>query len=134
MKTLIVVFVFITGAGCATASPIDFLIPTPVMPITTNYLGHITPPKVNRLFHSLRDTKNETALLEVRKVELDALYQVAKVGNGVIIETFDPISTAVWASLLAVAAGAGLAIPAPGTRARIQLAGEKDPAEFAKTK
>jgi hypothetical protein len=121
MKILIVLTLFLL-TGCASASPLDFLIPTPVLPVTTNYLGHITPPKMNRIYHSLRDTKNETALLEVRKTELDALYMVAKTGNGLVEDTFDPISDMLWIALLGATGGTCLAIPKPGTKAKIERA------------
>lgn len=120
-------------AGCASASPIDFLIPTPVVPATTNYLGHVTPPKMNGMYHSLRDSKNEKALLAVRKVELDALYQVADNSNGLVIAAINPISTGLWALILAGAASIGLITPKPGTAAKIREAGLKDPEEFKKS-
>lgn len=131
-KILILLTLPLLLTGCALASPIDFLIPTPTVPVATNYLGHITPPKMNGMYHSLRDTKNETALLEVRKVELDALYMVAKTGNGLVEETFDPLSTVAWGALLAAAVAAGLVTPSPGTRAKIRAAGTQDPEEFKK--
>jgi hypothetical protein len=121
MKILLILSLVIV-TGCASASPIDFLIPTPTVMVTTNYLGHITPPRMNFLYHSLRDTKNETALLEVRKSELDALYMIAKTGNGLVEETFNPISSLAWTLLLGATGAAGLLTPKPGTKAKLDQA------------
>jgi hypothetical protein len=126
MKRLLLLLIILLS-GCAAASPIDFLIPSPTMGVTTNYLGHVTPPKMNGIYHSLRDTKNETALLEVRKAELDALYFIAKTGNGLVAETFDPISSALWVGLLGAAGAAGLFVDKPGTKKRIDVAKAEQP-------
>jgi hypothetical protein len=125
-------FIFILAGvlmvgGCASASPIDFLIPTPTMGVTTNYLGHITPPKMNRFYHSLRDTKNEKAMLPVRKAELDTLYEISRVGNGLVEATYDPVSNGAWALLLLGAGALGLTIPTPGTKSKIEAALKSPP-------
>ena len=123
-KKLIILFVVtaFTLVGCASGSPIDFLIPTPKSPATDVYLDHVQIGKVNWFYHSLSDTKIESKLLNVRRLELQAMYQVAKVSNEAIIEVADPISNAVFGGLIALAGGAGIMIPRPQEKSKIKEA------------
>ena len=130
MIKLLAILSILGVVGCASASPIDFLIPTPKAPATDEYLGHVQVGKVNRMYHSLSDTKIERRLLDVRKVELQALYSVAKVSNDAIIDFADPISTAAFGALIALAGGAGIMIPRPQEKSKINEAGMTDSREF----
>ena len=113
--------------GCVSASPIDWMVPTPVNPIATNYLGHTKLPNINFMFHSLKDTKIESRLFELRKLELDALYNLSVESNKAIIATYDPISDGLWSLLILAAGGLGLSIPKPGTKARVNEALHQEP-------
>ena len=115
--------------GCTSATPIDFLIPTKKpSPATQEYLGHLMPTNsVNRLYHSLSDTKYEKMLVPLRDAELRGLKVVAQ-GE---LEFIDKVGTAtsngIWGGLVGLAGLLGWQIPRPQEKAKVIEALHKDP-------
>jgi len=130
--SLIKSFAFVTlilSAGCASATPIDFLIPTKApSEATTEYLGHLYPDyKSNKLYHSLSDTKFEKAMVPIRKMELQGLYYAAKGELDFIDMVGSKMSGAAWTGISALLLAAGIAVPKPGTQAKIDKAKSEFP-------
>ena len=124
MRFILILAGVLMVSGCATASPIDFLIPTKKpSEATTEYLGHLYPDyKTNRLYHSLSDTKFEKAMVPIRKMELQGLYYAAKGELDFIDMAGSAASNGVWGLLLVGAGALGLTIPTPGTKSKIDAA------------
>ncbi len=129
MKTLIVILFTTLVTGCV-ASPIDFLIPTKKpTPATQEYLGHLYPTNnVNRMYHSLSDTKYEKMLVPLRDAELKGLKVVAQGELEFIDAVGTTTSNALWGLIVTGAGAMGLFIDKPGTKARIDKAKAEDPA------
>ena len=121
MKTLSLLLIIAALSGCAGASPIDFLIPTrKPTPATEEYLGHLySTNNVNRMYHSLSDTKFEKALVPLRKAELEGLAMVAKGELDFIDAVGTMASNGVYGAIVAVAGMVGLNLPRPKEKALI---------------
>lgn len=133
IKKFIIVAIFtVTLVGCASGSPIDFLIPTKTpMLVTKDYLGMLyTTNSVNKMYHSLSDTKIEKHLIELRKVQLQGSYVVAKGEIALIEELGDRMSTGAWLGITAVLGAAGIMVPRPQEKTKINKAGLTDSREF----
>ena len=127
MKYILLYTVLITG--CATASPVDFLVPTRQLPATQEFLGKASPPKAF-LYHSLADTKIEKAMLKARLEIYKGQYELARVGNEVVVTMADPLSNLAWGAILLLLTSLGIAVPKPGTAAKITEAGNMKPEDF----
>ena len=132
MKLLLLLTVLV--AGCASAGPLDLLTPTKrPSGAYREYMGHLyTTNTANGVYHSLVDTTFEKNMVNVRKMELEGLRFAAK-GETELIEGIGKMmSNGAWAGLSALLIAGGIALPAPGTKAKIQEAGQTDPNEFIK--
>lgn len=118
-------------SGCASASPIDIAIPTAKPSIaTTEYLGHLAPKGyANGLYHSLIDTKIESALVPVRKMELQGLHMAAKGETDVIEAIGSKFSNGIWGGATALLIAAGYMTPRPQEKSKISEALNADPPE-----
>jgi len=128
MKTFIPLG-FLLLAGCASASPIDFLIPTRGLPASEAFLAEAQPPSCF-VYHNLADTKIERKLMRARMELYKGQYEVAKVGNDAVIAVAEPLSNLAWGGIVALLGACGLMIPKPGTAARVKQAGAMNPDEF----
>lgn len=130
MKMKIIALLFITGllTGCASGSPVDFLIPTKKSPVAKEYLGHLNLTNdVNHVYHSLSDTKLENQLIEIRKLELQGLYLVNKKYNELMVQTAEPFSNALWIGITMLLTSAGIMVPRPQEKAKVIEALHKEP-------
>ena len=119
--------------GCASASPIDILIPTTKPSVaTTEYLGHLTPAGyANGMYHSLIDTKIEKGLIPVRKMELQGLHLAAK-GETELIDYFgSKFSNGIYGGITALLVACGYMAPRPQEKAKVAEALLKSPTHEA---
>jgi len=130
MKTLIVILFTTLVTGCV-ASPIDFLIPTKKpTPATQEYLGHLYPTNnVNRMYHSLSDTKYEKMLVPLRDAELKGLKVVAQGELEFIEAVGTTTSNALWGLAGVALTALGWQLPSPREKAKVVEALHKKPPE-----
>lgn len=123
MKVLAAIILMGAAAGCQ-ATPIDILIPTrKPSPPTKEFLGHMCPTNyVNGMYHSLLDTKIEEAFVPLRQMELQGLYYVAKGETGLIAEMGTNASNMIWGGITAALTAAGIMIPRPQEKHRVEAA------------
>ena len=133
MKHLATVLILALGLiGCASATPIDFLIPTRQLPESERFLAEALPPSCF-LYHNLADTKIEKKLMRARLEVYKGQYELARVGNEAVIAFAEPLSNLAWGGILAALAAAGIMVPKPGTTAKIKQAGAMPPDQFKET-
>lgn len=128
MKNMIIVGLFLAICGCANGSPIDFLIPTRKLPESERFLNEAQPPSCF-FYHNLADTKIEKKLMRARLEMYKGQYELARVGNEAVITFADPISNLAWGGIVAGLAAAGIMVPKPGTKAKIDQARALPPKE-----
>jgi hypothetical protein len=114
---------------------LDIFIPTRRGVVTKEYLGHLAYDKpANLMYHSLVDTKAERELIKIRKKELIGM-EVAASGESALIDSgASVVSDGLWMGLTGLLGVAGIMIPTPGTRARVEAAGRMSPEDFDKIK
>ena len=128
MKHLSILLVLFL-AGCASATPIDFLIPTPKPSHPSQmFLGDLySTNKVNKMYHSLADTKREKAMVPLA----DALMTGYKIVAQAELEYYDKVGTnasnGLWGLIVAGAGLMGWQIPRPQEKAKVTEALHKQP-------
>lgn len=124
---LLIPFLFIVG--CVGASPIDFLIPTrEPTDATEEYLGHLYPTNnVNRMYHSLSDTKYKKMLVPLREAELKGLQVVAKGELAFMESVGNTASNLIWGGVIGLAGLLGWQIPRPQEKTKVTEALYKKP-------
>lgn len=129
MKAILLSLATLSLVGCAAGSPIDFLIPTPRPSVATEeYLGHLYYTNdVNRMYHSLSDTKIEKALVPIRKMELQGLFLAAKGETEIIEQMGSKVSNGLWVGVMALAGLAGWQLPSPREKGNVTAALHKQP-------
>lgn len=116
--------------GCASASPIDFLVPAKrPSPATEEYLGHLyqTNYVANGLYYSVSDAKMHKAFVPVRRMELEGLHAAAKGEMEIIDAIGSKLSNGIWGGLMGIAALAGWQLPSPREKAKVTEALYKAP-------
>lgn len=127
----LVLITILALTGCASATPIDILIPTrKPSAATQEYLGHLYQTNnANRLYHSLVDTKVEKAMIPLRNAELKGLKIVAQGEIELYERMGDATSKGVWGGIIALAGLAGWQIPRPQEKGKVTEALHKQPPE-----
>lgn len=120
---------FFLLVGCANGSPIDFLIPTrKPSPATQEYLGHLYQTNnVNKMYHSLSDTKIEKVMVPLRDAELKGLKIVAQGELEFYEKVGIAVSNGIWGGIVGLAALAGWQLPSPREKSKITEALHKKP-------
>lgn len=121
MKKLLLILPVMLIVGCASGSPIDFLIPARrPSPATTEYLGHLYQTNnVNSLYYSVSDAQINKQLVPIRKMELQGLYYAAK-GETELLEGMGSMtSNLIWGAVVGAVGLAGWQIPRPQEKAKV---------------
>ena len=127
MKKLMLIISVMMIAGCATASPIDWLVPTPSDTTMDAFLGDDSPNASLLPYHTLADTIAEKKAVDNKLVVYKAQGELAKGKASFVEAVYAPVSSGLWALLLALAASLGWVMPSPAEKHKVEAALNKPP-------
>lgn len=116
-------------AGCASATPIDFIWPTRMDNTTKEVLGADAPKASFVPWHTLSDTKAEKEVIDAKIQVWVAKGELAKENNSQIKKQNDPISIGIWGIITAILMACGIFVPRPQEGKKVTEALYKYPPE-----